>query len=126
MPLNKPDPDEIRRRNARVFQMRDLGCTCQEIGRELHISSSLASRILNRGDEQRSKRGAPNGRSRHRGAPKLIPADPLTCDVEYTTEQSAWLAACEAYQRWHDRLFLNKCDYLQVAKSLGYRLEVTD
>lgn len=45
---------------------------------------------------------------------------PATSDRQYDEEESAWLAACLAYRSRKRLRFLTCCDYLEVARSLGY------
>ena len=46
---------------------------------------------------------------------------PSTGDPEYTENQCRFLVAVEEYRRLRNRNFLNVCDYLDVAESLGWQ-----
>lgn len=46
--------------------------------------------------------------------------DPITSDREYTDAEREYLRAVQEYQARHRVRFLNVCDYLHVALSLGY------
>lgn len=66
---------------------------------------------------ERSRRG---GRNR---AKQLAGGDlhPATSQREYDDEEREWLAAVMAWQKKTGRRFPTMCDFLQIAKSLGYR-----
>ncbi len=49
----------------------------------------------------------------------LVP-DPVTTDREYAPEEFEFLAAVTSYQKRTSRRFLTACEYLAVAKQLGY------
>ncbi len=68
------------------------------------------------------RRGAQlGGQENRRRAADKTSHDPFASDVMYTVEQAEWLKACEAYGQKHSKRFMNKCDYLAVARELGYK-----
>ena len=49
--------------------------------------------------------------------------DPCTTDItlDYTADELAFLAAVDEYCRTNRRRFLTACEYLALARSIGYR-----
>ena len=48
------------------------------------------------------------------------PADPVTAERAYSDDELEWLRALEAFRVKRGVRFMNGCDYLHVAKSIGY------
>ncbi len=129
----------IVRRNARIVELYSAGTANREIATILRVSVSLVSKVLfaeacthkvhppadnpwppeAMGSADRG--GRKGAETTRRKAAAGTPDNPLTSDVDYTDEQVAWMFACEAYAGRHRKRFLTKCDYLAVAKSLGYK-----
>lgn len=80
-----------------------------------------------RSKEDRRKDHIPVAFERRSGLDRRIPeekrrmVDPVTCEKEYTDEETAFLKAIDLYKRINRRPFPTCCEVLEVLKALGYR-----
>jgi len=65
---------------------------------------------------------AANAKKAAKLALKRPTGDPVTSDRLYSDEECSFLAACVNYRQQYAKPFMTACDYLVVAKSLGYKL----